>query len=177
MRKSHQESRKLNANNYQKTIKLCVNDQQHTVKVENRWTLLRLLREELGLTAAKCGCDMGECGACTVLLEEDDEEKPVLACLMLAVDAEGKKIRTLEGLSKNGQLHPIQKAFVEKNALMCGFCTPGTIMTTKALLSRNSEPSEDEVKYALRGNLCRCGLYPRTIQGVLEASRKMNGGK
>jgi aerobic-type carbon monoxide dehydrogenase small subunit (CoxS/CutS family) len=146
------------------------------LNVENRWTLLRVLREEFGLTAAKCGCDMGECGACTVLLEESGD-RPVLSCLMLAVDADGKKIRTLEGLTKNGKLHPIQEAFVEKNALMCGFCTPGTIMTTKAFLSRNPNPSEDEVRYALRGNLCRCGLYPRTIQGVLEAAKKMNGGK
>ena len=164
-----------NTRNCERRITLRVNDQLYTLEVKNRWTLLEVLRDKLGLTAAKRGCDMGECGACTVLLDED--EKPVLACLMLAVDAEGRKIRTLEGLSKNGKLHPIQEAFIEKNALMCGFCTPGTIMTTKALLKRNPRPSEQDVKDALIGNLCRCGLYPQTIEGVLEASKKMAGGK
>lgn len=174
MRKNVRQSEKADL---KRTITLNVNGQIHRLEVENRWTLLKVLREKLGLTAAKRACDTGECGACTVVVEDQHSEKPVLSCLMLAVDAEGKKILTLEGLSKDGKLHPIQEAFVQTNALMCGFCTPGTVMTTKVLLDKTPRPTQDEIRRALVGNLCRCGLYPRLVEAVLLASKKMASGE
>jgi len=148
-------------------IEFIVNGQQYSVFVEPKDTLLDVLREQLGLTGTKKGCDMGECGACTVLIEN----KPYNSCLVLAVDARGKRIITIEGLAKGEELHPLQRAFIEHGAVQCGFCTPGLILTSKALLEENPIPSEEEIKRALSGNLCRCTGYVsviKAIQSVIE---------
>ncbi|RMG43924.1 MAG: 4-hydroxybenzoyl-CoA reductase subunit alpha [Acidobacteria bacterium] len=143
-------------------VSLTVNGQPHTLAVKPNTTLQQLLREELGLTGTKDGCGMGDCGACTVLMNGD----PVASCLVLAADAEGSEVVTIEGLSRGGDLHPLQKAFVKHGALQCGFCTPGMIMAAKALIDRNPDPSEEEIREALAGNLCRCGTYERIIRAV-----------
>ena len=147
-------------------IALRVNRQDFLVAVEDHWTLLDVLRDVVGYTGAKKGCDKGECGACTVILEG----KAVQSCLMLAVQAQGKEITTIEGLAKDGRLDPIQEAFHELGAIQCGFCTPGMIMTTKALLARNQTPSVDEIKKELSGNLCRCTGYIKIIEAVQRAA-------
>jgi aerobic-type carbon monoxide dehydrogenase small subunit (CoxS/CutS family) len=154
------------------TVTLRVNGRAHKVQVEPRVTLLRVLRNHLHLTGAKEVCDRGECGACTVLLDG----KPVYACMMLAVDAEGHEITTVEGLAKGGKLHPVQEAFIEHDAMQCGFCIPGFIMAAAGLLNENKNPTLDEVKVALSGNICRCGVYPRIFAAVLDAAKRMQGG-
>ena len=148
-------------------IQLHVNGQKRTLSVEPRTTLLAALREQLDTTGPKEVCDRGECGACTVLMNG----KPVLACMMLACDAIGKEILTVEGLVKDGKLDPVQQAFVEKDALMCGFCTPGFVVSVRALLNRNPNPTEAEVRKAVSGNLCRCGTYPRVFEAALAAAK------
>lgn len=150
-------------------IALRVNRQDFNVAVEDHWTLLDVLRDAIGYTGAKKGCDKGECGACTVILDG----KAVQSCLVLAVQARGKEVLTIEGLAKEGQLDPIQTAFHEMGAIQCGFCTPGMIMTTKALLNKNSTPSVDEIKQGLSGNLCRCTGYVKIIEAVQRASNTM----
>jgi len=130
--------------------------------VEPRTTLLDLVREQFGLTGAKLGCDIQVCGTCTVLLDG----KPVSACSFLAVDADGREILTVEGLSANGKLHPVQEAFMEFGALQCGYCTSGFLLTAKALLDENSRPSEQQIKDYLAGNFCRCGCYQEIVQAV-----------
>ena len=149
-------------------IQLNVNDQIYRLKVKSNWTLLEVLRRELGLTGTKKGCDRGNCGACTVIIDG----RPVYACSLLAIGMEGKKILTLEGLADGEKLHPIQKAFSEHGGYQCGFCTPGQIMATKALLDKNPKPTEKEVRAGLAGNLCRCGAYPKIIESVLAVSSK-----
>jgi xanthine dehydrogenase YagT iron-sulfur-binding subunit len=149
-------------------VTLTVNGKKHTVRVDPRRTLLNLLRNDLDLTGAKLVCDRGSCGACTVLLDG----RPVYGCMTLALDAEGKKVETVEGLEKDGKLHPLQAAFVEHDALMCGFCTPGFLMSCKHLLDHNDNPTLDDVKGACAGNLCRCGTYPRIFEAVLDAAKK-----
>lgn len=144
-------------------ITLQVNKKKFELKVDDQRTLLEVLREDLSLTGTKQGCGTGDCGACTVLV--DDE--PILSCLTLAFDCEGEDITTIEGLAKNGQLHPIQQAFVDKGAIQCGFCTPGMIMASYALLKRNPTPSEQEVKEAIAGNLCRCTGYVKIIDAIM----------
>jgi carbon-monoxide dehydrogenase small subunit len=134
-------------------------------------TLLQMLRDKLALTGTKNGCEAGECGACTVLVDGE----PVNSCMMLAVEADGRNILTVEGLAAEGELNPLQQAFVEHNAVQCGFCTPGMLMTTTALLQRNPHPTEDEIKDALVGNLCRCTGYVRIIQAVQSAAGKGRG--
>lgn len=151
-------------------VKLCVNGETHEVLIEPRRTLLSALRVDLGLVGAKVGCDEGTCGACTVLLDG----KPVYACLTLAVECEGHAIETIEGLAKDGQLHPVQEAFIENDALQCGFCTPGQILSVKALLDENPKPTEEEVKRAVSGNLCRCGAYPNIVKAALAAAEKLS---
>lgn len=138
-------------------------------------TLADVLREELGLTGTKIMCNEGECGACTVLING----KPMLSCMMLAIDAQDKDILTIEGLadSVTDDLHPVQKAFVDRSGMQCGVCTPGMILTAKALLDENPSPSEDEVRRALSGNLCRCGNYRRITECVLYAAGMLKGGK
>jgi len=144
-------------------ISLRINKKELTLKVDDHRTLLEVLREDLSLTGAKEGCGTGDCGACTILIDD----QPILSCLTLAVDCEGKEITTIEGLAKDGQLHPIQRAFVEKGAIQCGFCTPGMVMASYALLRRNPTPSEQEVKEAIAGNLCRCTGYVKIIDAIM----------
>ncbi len=153
-------------------IALNVNGESYEIAVEPRLTLLDALRDALGLIGAKRGCDLGNCGSCTVLMDK----KPVLACLTLAVEAQGKDILTIEGLAENGQLHPLQQAFIDYAALQCGFCTPGMLMSAKALLDSNPQPTEEEVKEAISGNLCRCTGYANIVEAVLKVTRSDKGG-
>jgi len=155
-------------------ITLTVNREEHEVKVWPTDTLADVLREKLGLTGTKIMCNEGECGACAVLIDG----KPMLSCLTLAIECGGKDILTIEGLAdpETGELHPIQKAFVERSGMQCGICTPGMILTAKALLDENPNPTEDEVREALAGNLCRCGNYKRITECVLAAAEMMRGG-
>lgn len=153
-------------------ITLKVNGRPARVEVEPRTTLLTALRDHLDLTGAKLICDRGECGGCTVLLNG----KPVYACMMLALDAQGREITTVEGLAKGDQLDPVQQAFVAHDALMCGFCTPGFVVSVRALLNRNPNPTLDDVKLACAGNLCRCGTYPKVFEAALAAAKLQKGG-
>ena len=152
-----------------KTISLRVNSIEHSVEVEARTTLLDMVREQLGLTGAKLGCDIQVCGACTLLIDG----KPVSACSVLAVDADGGDILTVEGLSKNGVLHPLQEAFMEFGALQCGYCTSGFLLTAKALLDECPRPSEQQIKDYLAGNFCRCGCYQEIMQAVKNVAGKL----
>jgi aerobic-type carbon monoxide dehydrogenase small subunit (CoxS/CutS family) len=149
-------------------VALEVNGDGVTVHVPPHRTLLDTLRETLGLTGAKRVCDEGTCGACTVLLDG----QPVYACLTLAVACAGRAIRTVEGLSRDGRLHPIQAAFIEHDAFQCGFCTPGQLMSCVALLEREPSPSSEDVLRAVSGNLCRCGAYPNIVAATLAAAKK-----
>jgi aerobic-type carbon monoxide dehydrogenase small subunit (CoxS/CutS family) len=133
--------------------------------------LLRVLRDKLKLFGSRGGCNIGYCGACTVLVDD----KPVSSCIMLAVQAEGKRLTTVEGLSKDDKLHPIQQAFLDHSAFQCSYCTPGFILTTKALLAENSSPSREEIREYLVGNLCRCGSYYNIIEAVEDAAGRMRG--
>ena len=145
-------------------------------------TLLDVLRHSLGLLGSKEGCAEGECGACTVLLDD----LPVTACLVLAAQVEGRSVTTIEGVAsrwgrqsgrgEEEELHPVQEAFIEKDALMCGFCTPGFVVSTKALLDQNNNPTLEEVKRGVSGNICRCGTYPRVFEAALAAAQKMRNG-
>ncbi|HPP07108.1 MAG TPA: (2Fe-2S)-binding protein [Syntrophorhabdaceae bacterium] len=143
-------------------ITFTLNNEEITVEVEPKWTLLYLLREVLGLTGTKEGCGYGECGACTVIVDGN----AVNSCIYPVLEAEGKNIVTIEGLSKNGELHALQKAFIEKGAVQCGFCTPGMIMSAKALLDEKPNPTEEEIKEAIEGNLCRCTGYVMIIDAI-----------
>jgi len=156
-------------------IILRINGAQVEVKASATATLAEVLREELGLTGTKMMCNEGECGACTVLING----KPTLSCMTLAIDAQDKEILTIEGLADpvTGELHPIQKAFVERSGMQCGVCTPGMILTAKALIDENPRPTEEEVRHALSGNLCRCGNYRRIAECVLDAAEKMRMGE
>jgi aerobic-type carbon monoxide dehydrogenase small subunit (CoxS/CutS family) len=149
-------------------ITLTVNGRRETVEVEDRWTLVELLRDHLGLTGTRIGCNRGECGACTVLI--DDE--PAYACSTLAVWADGRSIRTVEGVEQNGQVSTLQQAFIEHNAPQCGFCTSGQLMSATALLERNPNPTAQEIREALSGNLCRCSNYNAIVEAVQAAVRK-----
>jgi len=154
-----------------KTIGLTVNGKGISLDVEVNETLLDLLRDRLDLTGSKKVCDRGECGGCTVLLDG----APVYSCMYLAVRADGRSVTTVEGLATGDRLHPVQEAFIEKDGYQCGFCTPGFLMTTAAFLKTNPEPSLDEVKQALSGNLCRCGNYAKIYGAVDAAAKKMKG--
>lgn len=149
-------------------LKLHVNGEEYEVLTDIHKTLLEVLREDLGLTGTKRGCDLGTCGACTVLIDGS----PVLSCLTLAASVRGKKITTIEGLAKDGELDPLQKAFAEKGAIQCGFCTPGVILTAKAFLDEKSHPSEHEVKKAIAGNICRCTGYVKIVEAILSVTEK-----
>ena len=152
-------------------INLRINGEPYKVSVKPNMTLLDFLRDEIGLTGTKKGCDTGQCGACTVLLDG----KPINSCLVLAVDANGKEILTVEGLARNGELHPLQESFIQEGAVQCGYCTSGMLLSAKALLDENQDPGEEEVKKAIAGNLCRCTGYVRIVKAVLMAARKMGG--
>jgi carbon-monoxide dehydrogenase small subunit len=147
-------------------VSVTINGDEYVLGVKSHHTLLQVLRNQLGLTGPKPGCENGECGACTVLMDGE----PVNACLVLAAEAEGHEIETVENLSKDGDLHPLQQAFIDHNAVQCGFCTPGMLMSAKGLLNRSPHPTEDEVREALAGNLCRCTGYIRIVDAVLDAA-------
>ncbi len=143
-------------------ITLKVNSRQWDLAVEPNRTLVDMLRYDLGLTGTKKGCDLGECGSCTVILNG----KPVNACLVLAIQANGAEVLTIEGLKPSQGLHPLQQAFVEKGAIQCGFCTPGMILSASSLLKQNSNPTEEDIRTALSGNLCRCTGYQKIVEAV-----------
>ena len=149
-------------------IRLTVNGEGYDFSVEPKKNLLDFLREDLEFTGTKRGCDNGECGACTVLLNG----RPVNACLVLAVEADGQEVVTIEGLADGPRLHPLQQAFIDHGAVQCGYCSPGMILTAKALLDENPRPTEMEVKKAIAGNLCRCGTYSKVVKAVLSVAKK-----
>lgn len=151
------------------TITLTVNGDAHTLRVAPQATLAEVLREELQLTGVKVGCDLGDCGACTVLVDGD----PVLACITLAVTMDGRSIETIEGLAKHGTLHPLQEAFLTNAATQCGYCTPGMILSAKSMLDHGVEPTEANIREHLSGNLCRCTGYVKIIDAVQEAAGKI----
>lgn len=152
-----------------KRIALEINGKMMSLVVEPREILLDVLRERLNLTGSKKICNRGECGGCTVLMDG----KPIYACMFLAIKADGKRITTVEGLSKNEKLHPVQEAFIKEDGYQCGFCTPGFIMTAAAFLDKNKNPDLDEIKGALSGNLCRCGNYVKIFSAMREAAETM----
>jgi carbon-monoxide dehydrogenase small subunit len=152
-------------------VRFTVNNEYHELELDPSRTLLDVLRKDLGLTGTKYGCGEGDCGACTVLIDG----KPVNSCLMLIVKADGKEIITIEGLAKDDELHPIQEAFINHGAIQCGFCSPGMILSAKSILDENSNPSEEEIKKGISGNLCRCTGYQKiveAIQSLADASTK-----
>jgi len=150
-------------------IQLKVNGMAYKMEVEPRRTLLELIREDLELTGTKEGCGLGECGTCTVLLGG----KPIKSCITLAVQANGRKVTTIEGLEKaDGTLHPLQQAFIDHGAIQCGFCTPGMVLSAKALLDENPKPTELEVRHAIAGNLCRCTGYQKIVEAILSAANR-----
>jgi carbon-monoxide dehydrogenase small subunit len=151
------------------TIKLAVNGENYEIQVEPYASLLDTLRDNLLLTGTKKGCDEGDCGACTVIMDG----KTVTSCLVLAVDANGRDLVTVEGLAQGGRLHPVQRAFVEQGGVQCGFCTPGLIMSLVGLLQEDPNPTEEDVRYAIGGNLCRCTGYSKVVKAALSAAETM----
>jgi carbon-monoxide dehydrogenase small subunit len=154
-------------------ISLTINGEEYEVAVIPNRTLLEVLREDLSLTGAKEGCDDGLCGSCTVLLDG----KPVRSCLLLAVEAQGYRITTIEGLAQQGELHPLQQAFIVQGAVQCGYCTPGMILTAKALLDENPSPTRHEILEALSGNFCRCTGYNKIVTAIDACADQMKGGR
>jgi len=152
----------------QRVIRFVLNGKGLQVEVPSHWTLLRLLREKLGLTGTKEGCGIGECGACTVLLDG----MPVHACLLMAAKVEGREVQTVEGLGSRSSLHPLQRSLIEHGAVQCGFCIPGILMSSKALLDRNPHPGRNEVKEAISGHLCRCTGYHQIVEAIEAAGRE-----
>jgi carbon-monoxide dehydrogenase small subunit len=146
-------------------MRIKVNDQDYEIALKPGRTLLDVLRYELGLTGTKEGCGTGSCGSCTVLLDGE----AINSCLVLAVEAEGKEITTIEGLSQQGKLHPLQQAFIDEGAVQCGFCTPGVILTAKAFLDSNPNPDESQIRQAIAGNLCRCTGYDKIVRAIMRA--------
>ncbi len=153
-------------------IRLKINGEEREAEVEPRLLLVHLIRETLGLTGTHIGCDTSNCGACTVLLDG----KPIKSCTIFAVQADGREVLTVEGLAKDGELHPIQEGFWQEHGLQCGFCTPGMLMTGYAFLQQNANPSEDEIRQAISGNLCRCTGYVNIVKSVEYAARKLKEG-
>jgi aerobic carbon-monoxide dehydrogenase small subunit len=150
-------------------LQLTINGEPYELLVEPYWSLLDLLRDYLHLTGTKRGCDEGDCGACTVLIQG----KTVTTCMMLALDARGKEVITVEGLAKGDKLHPVQEAFVTYGGVQCGYCTPGLIMSAVGLLLENPKPTEDDVRFGIGGNLCRCTGYTKVVQAILKAAEAM----
>ncbi|MBP7569673.1 MAG: (2Fe-2S)-binding protein [Acidobacteria bacterium] len=153
-------------------VALDVNGRTHRLLVEPRWSLLYVLRERLGLTGTKLGCERGECGVCTVLVDD----KPQYSCMMLAVEAEGRRITTVEGLMQGEELGPVQQAFVEEDAFQCGYCTPGQVMAVEGLLRATPEPTTEQIREGVSGNLCRCGAYAHIFKAAERASAMRKGG-
>jgi carbon-monoxide dehydrogenase small subunit len=153
------------------TIKIEINGKQVSREVDSRTLLVHFIRDELALTGTHIGCDTSSCGACTILVDG----KAIKSCTLLAVQADGSSIITVEGLSKEGKMHPVQEGFTEKHGLQCGFCTPGMMMTAIDLLEENSSPSEYEIREALEGNFCRCTGYHNIVKSIQYAAEKMNG--
>jgi aerobic-type carbon monoxide dehydrogenase small subunit (CoxS/CutS family) len=151
-------------------IELVVNGETYELRIQSNWTLQHVLHNELGLTGAKDFCDRGVCGSCAVIMEG----RPILSCMTLAIECDGKAIETIEGIAKAG--HPLIEAYVKHHCMQCGYCTPGFVVTAKALLDKNPNPKEEEVKEALAGNLCRCGTYPQHVKAVLEAANNLKRG-
>jgi len=152
-------------------IKLTVNGKDYELQIRPWATLLEVIREDLGLTGAKEGCGEGECGACTVIMDG----KAVNSCIVLAVEANGRQITTIEGLAEGDKLHPVQEAFLEKGGMQCGFCTPGMILSTKVLLDGNKNPTDEEIRKGLEGNFCRCTGYTKIFESVKAAAQKVRG--
>ena len=171
-KKAAQKSRPKFHKPEKRLITLKVNGQEKAIYIEPRRTLLDALRQDLGLTGTKKGCDEGTCGACTVLVDG----RAIYACMALAVEYEGRSIETVENLEKGGKLHPIQQAFVEEDGFQCGFCTPGQIMSVKALLDFNPHPTPEEARHAVAGNLCRCGAYPKILKAAQRAAALLRKG-
>jgi carbon-monoxide dehydrogenase small subunit len=154
------------------SVEITVNNINYPLEVEPRTTLLELLRESLHLTGTKEGCGLGDCGTCIVLLDGI----PVNACLLLAVDVQGRHVTTIEGLAMDGKLHPLQKSFIEKGAIQCGFCTPAMVLSAKALLDKKPRAGREEIKQALSGVLCRCGTYQKILEAVQAVSEGIDDG-
>jgi xanthine dehydrogenase YagT iron-sulfur-binding subunit len=156
-------------------MRLTVNGASYELTLTGHETLLAVLRDRLQLTGTKLVCGRGECGACTVLIDDEDgaAARSVYSCLTLAAGCDGCSVTTVEGLAQPGALHPLQQAFIEHDALQCGFCTPGQLLAAAALLARHPEPTEDDVRRGMSGNLCRCGTYPRIVKAVVSAARGM----
>ena len=148
-------------------IRLTINGQGYELHVEPHWTLYEVIHDKLGLTGAKMFCDRGACGSCTVIMDG----RPILSCMTLAIECHGKSIETIEGIAE--KKHPLIDAYVKHHCMQCGYCTPGFVVTAKALLDRNPKPTEEEIRQALAGNLCRCGTYPQHITAVQEAAKKL----
>jgi len=151
-------------------VTLNINNENYQVEVAPYHTLRDVLRDKLGFTDVKNGCSEGECGACTVLVDG----KPVTSCLMLAAQAQGKEITTIRGLATDGKLHPLQEKFIEYGAIQCGYCTPGMLLVAKALLDKNPNPTEEEVRTAISGNICRCTGYQQIVEAIMAAATEMN---
>lgn len=154
-------------------ITLFVNGEEHPTEIEPAELLVDVLRDKIGLIGTKKGCGTGDCGACTVIMAR----RPVTSCLVLAAAAEGKRITTVEGLAKNGHLHPLQQAFVDGGAVQCGYCTPGLLMMAKAMLDDNPRPSEAEIRDGIEGNLCRCTGYTKVIEAIATAAHRITGAR
>jgi carbon-monoxide dehydrogenase small subunit len=153
-------------------VRLSINGEQHEADVEPRLLLVHMLRDVLRLTGTHIGCDTTHCGACTILMDG----RPVKSCTMFAVQARGKQLMTVEGLEQNGKLHPLQEGFMAEHGLQCGYCTPGMLMTSYAFLERHPSPSEDEIRWAISGNLCRCTGYVNIVKAVQHAAAKISQG-
>ncbi|MCX5901965.1 MAG: (2Fe-2S)-binding protein [Proteobacteria bacterium] len=161
-----------------RAITLYINGDEYNLNIPVHHTLLQVIRDHLNLTDVKYGCGRGECGACTVLLDVGKgKRKTVLACVALAATMDGKSITTAAGLAKNGDLHPVQKAFVDESAIQCGFCTPGMVLKSVSILEKNPKPTEVEIRRGLEGNICRCTGYVKIIKAVQVASKKIAAGK
>jgi aerobic carbon-monoxide dehydrogenase small subunit len=154
-----------------KLVRVKVNGRDHQAEIEPRLLLVHFVRDVLGLTGTHIGCDTTNCGACTVLLDG----RPIKSCTMFAIQTEGRAIQTIEGVANNGQLHPLQEGFKEEHGLQCGFCTPGMILSAYALLEKNPHPSEEEIRWGISGNLCRCTGYQNIVKAVQYAANKMSG--
>ena len=151
---------------------LTINTKPHQLNLKGNETLLEVLRDQLSLTGTKTACQESECGTCTVMIDG----KAILSCITLAANCEGRNITTIEGLADGDQLHPVQQAYVDYGAVQCGFCIPGMVMSSTALLQKNPQPTQEEIEYALDGNICRCAGYPKIFEAVREAGQKMKNG-